>query len=64
VSTVLFICVANAGRSVMAERIFNREAAGRHDATSAGSEPGSTAHQSVIEALREIGLRDLDGGSV
>jgi arsenate reductase len=44
----------------MAERIFNREAAGRHDATSAGSEPGSTAHQSVIEALREIGLDASD----
>jgi protein-tyrosine-phosphatase len=56
VSEVIFICVANSGRSVMAERIFNRAAAGRHHATSAGSEPGTVVHPAVIDALREIGL--------
>jgi arsenate reductase (thioredoxin) len=56
----MFICVANSGRSVMAERIFNRAAAGRHHATSAGSEPGAAAHPAVIDALREIGLDATD----
>lgn len=59
-SDVLFICVANSGRSVMAERIFNRLAAGRHRARSAGSEPGTAPHPEVVEALREIGLDASD----
>ena|SRR5438067_3199919 len=57
---VLFICVANAGRSVMAERIFNQLAAGRHTAASAGSQPGSSVHPVVVGALREIGLDASD----
>jgi arsenate reductase len=60
VSDVLFICVANSGRSVMAERIFNELAAGRHHATSAGSEPGIATHPVVLEALREIGIDASD----
>ena len=57
---MLFICVANAGRSVMAERIFDSVARGRHAATSAGSEPGIATHPVVIEALDEIGLDARD----
>ena len=38
---VLFVCVGNSGRSVMAERLFREAARGRHQARSAGSEPGS-----------------------
>jgi protein-tyrosine-phosphatase len=60
VSTVLFICVANSGRSVMAERIFNELARGRHTARSAGSEPGDTAHPVVVQALEEIGIDASD----
>jgi arsenate reductase (thioredoxin) len=59
-SEVLFICVANSGRSVMAARIFNELAAGRHHARSAGSEPGTAPDPVVIEALREIGLDASD----
>ena len=59
-SDVLFICVANSGRSVMAEQIFNRAAGGRHHATSAGSEPGTAAHPAVLEALAEIGIDASD----
>jgi protein-tyrosine-phosphatase len=44
----------------MAERIFNRLAAGRHTATSAGSDPGSEPHPVVVEALREIGIDASD----
>lgn len=55
-SDVLFICVANSGRSVMAERIFNQMAAGRHRARSAGSEPGTGAHPAVVDVLHELGI--------
>ena len=57
---VLFVCVANSGRSVMAERLFREAAQGRHHARSAGSEPGSATHSQVVEALREIGIDASD----
>lgn len=53
---VLFVCVANSGRSLMAERIFRSIAGDRHEARSAGSEPGSAPHPQVLEALRETGI--------
>ena len=56
VSRVLFVCTANSGRSVMAERIFRRDAGGRHEARSAGSAPGAAPHPVVVEALAEIGI--------
>ena len=55
-SKVVFVCVGNQGRSVMAERLFRRDAAGRHEARSAGSTPGSAVHPQVLEALSEIGI--------
>jgi arsenate reductase len=57
---VLFVCVANSGRSVMAERLFRAAAQGRHEARSAGSDPGSATHPQVIEALREVGIDASD----
>jgi len=57
---VLFVCTANGGRSVMAERLFSREADGRHAARSAGSNPGVAAHPLVLEALAEIGIDASD----
>ena len=54
-TNVLFVCVANSGRSVLAERLFRRSA-GRHVARSAGSAPGTSAHPEVLEALREVGI--------
>jgi arsenate reductase (thioredoxin) len=56
VSNVLFVCVANSGRSVLAEHLFRRAAAGRHDARSAGSAPGAQIHPVVLEALAEVGI--------
>lgn len=53
---VLFVCVANSGRSVLAEHLFRRAASGRHEARSAGSAPGSAPHPQVVEALAEVGL--------
>jgi arsenate reductase (thioredoxin) len=57
---VLFVCVANSGRSVMAERLFREAAGDRHRARSAGSEPGTAAHPQVIQALSEIGIDASD----
>jgi protein-tyrosine-phosphatase len=57
---VLFVCVANSGRSVIAERIFRRDAHGRHDARSAGSNPGTAPHPQVLAALSEIGIDASD----
>jgi len=60
VTRVLFVCVANSGRSVMAERLLNQAAAGRHEARSAGSAPGSGPHPEVLEALAELGIDASD----
>jgi arsenate reductase (thioredoxin) len=57
---VLFVCTANGGRSVMAERLLRRDAGGRHVARSAGSNPGVAAHPQVLDALREIGIDASD----
>jgi arsenate reductase (thioredoxin) len=57
---VLFVCTANGGRSVMSERLFEREAGGRHRARSAGSNPGTAAHAQVLDALREVGIDASD----
>jgi len=60
VSKVVFVCVGNQGRSVMAERLFHRAAAGRREARSAGSNPGDAVHPQVLEALAEIGIDASD----
>jgi arsenate reductase len=60
VSNVLFVCVANSGRSVMAEQLFRRAAGDRHAARSAGSAPGAAVHPQVLEALTELGLDASD----
>jgi arsenate reductase (thioredoxin) len=57
---VLFVCVANSGRSVMAEQLFREAAGGRHQARSAGSAPGAAPHPQVVEALREVGIDASD----
>ena len=53
---MLFVCVANSGRSLMAERLFRVAAEGRHEARSAGSEPRAAPHPQVLEALAEVGI--------
>jgi arsenate reductase (thioredoxin) len=57
---VLFVCVGNQGRSVMAERLFRELGAERHHARSAGSQPGDATHPVVLEALDEIGIDATD----
>jgi arsenate reductase len=57
---VLFVCVGNSGRSLMAERLFRRDAQGRHEVRSAGSAPGTAPHPLVVEALAELGIDASD----
>ncbi|MBA2462712.1 MAG: arsenate reductase ArsC [Actinobacteria bacterium] len=59
-TNVLFVCVANSGRSVMAERLFRARAEGRHGARSAGSNPGRRVHPKVLAVLRELGIDAAD----
>lgn len=56
-TTVLFACVHNAGRSQMAAAFFNRWAdPARARALSAGTEPGARVHPEVVDAMRERGI--------
>jgi arsenate reductase len=53
---VLFVCIHNAGRSQMSRALFELAAAGRHQARSAGSDPGERVHPEVVEAMLELGV--------
>lgn len=57
---MLFVCIGNQGRSVMAERLFREAAGGRHEARSAGAAPGAKTHPEVLDALGEIGVDASD----
>jgi arsenate reductase (thioredoxin) len=59
-SRVLFVCVGNTGRSVMAERLFRRAVGARHEARSAGVSPGTRVEPAVVEALAELGVDASD----
>ena len=54
---VLFVCVHNAGRSQMAQALYERRGG---QARSAGSDPAAELHEAVVEALEEI---DIDVSS-
>ena len=55
-SRVLFVCIHNAGRSQMSAAMLELLAGGRHEARSAGSDPGEHVHPEVVEAMRELGV--------
>jgi protein-tyrosine-phosphatase len=54
---VLFVCVQNAGRSQLAQALYERRGG---EARSAGSQPAEEIHEAVVEALEEIGV-DVSG---
>jgi arsenate reductase len=61
VTTVLFACVHNAGRSQMAAAFFNAFAApGKARAISAGTAPAERIHREVEETMQAQGI-DLVG---
>jgi len=53
---VLFVCLHNAGRSQMSQALFERAAAGRHAASSAGTTPADRVHPEVVAVMRELGI--------
>jgi len=55
-ANALFVCLHNAGRSQMSQALFERAAAGRHGARSAGTTPGDRVHPEVADAMRELGI--------
>jgi arsenate reductase len=52
----LFVCIQNAGRSQMAAAFFERAAARRHEARSAGSRPAAHLHPAVVDVIHESGI--------
>ena len=56
-TTVLFACVHNAGRSQMAAALFNQIAdPGKARAISAGTDPGPRVHPEVLIVMAERGV--------
>ena len=54
---VLFVCTENAGRSQLAEHLFNASVVGtEHQARSAGTKPRQAVYPEVIEALKRRGI--------
>ena len=48
-----FVCIGNAGRSQMAQALYERRGG---EARSAGSQPEDELHPQVVEAMREVGI--------
>jgi arsenate reductase len=55
-ANALFVCLHNAGRSQISQALFERAAAGRHGARSAGTTPGERVHPEVAAAMAELGI--------
>jgi arsenate reductase len=53
---VLFVCTQNAGRSQMAQALFERHGPPDVRAESAGAEPAERVPPVVVEAMREVGI--------
>ncbi len=53
---VLFVCVHNAGRSQMAQALFERYAPADVRAESAGSDPVPAVWPEVVEVMRELDI--------
>jgi arsenate reductase (thioredoxin) len=53
----LFVCVENAGRSQIAQALYEQRGG---EARSAGSRPAAELHGAVVEALEEVGI-DVSG---
>lgn len=53
---VLFVCTHNAGRSQMAQALFERHAPADIRAESAGQQPADHVWPEVVDVMREIGI--------
>ncbi|MFC9398633.1 arsenate reductase ArsC [Streptomyces sp. NPDC057027] len=56
ISSVLFVCVHNAGRSQMAAAFLVHLDGDRVEVRSAGSAPADTVNPAVVAALAELGI--------
>jgi arsenate reductase len=54
--SVLFVCVHNAGRSLMAAGFLAALSAGRIDVRSAGSLPAAQVNPAAVAAMAEVGV--------
>ena len=52
-----FVCIGNAGRSQMAQALYERLGG---EARSAGSRPAQEVHPEVVEVMRELGVNLSD----
>jgi arsenate reductase (thioredoxin) len=59
-TSVLFVCLHNAGRSQISQALFERKAARRHVALSAGTTPAEHVHPEVVQVMQELDI-DLSG---
>jgi arsenate reductase len=59
-TSVLFVCVHNAGRSQMAQGWLTHLAGGRIEVRSAGSEPGVHLNPSAVAVMAEAGVDITD----
>ena len=55
-SSVLFVCIHNAGRSQMAAGFLKHLAGDRIEVRSAGTEPGDKVNPAAVEAMAEEGI--------
>ncbi|MFJ5534155.1 arsenate reductase ArsC [Streptomyces sp. NPDC093261] len=55
-TSVLFVCVHNAGRSQMGAAFLTHLAADHVEVRSAGSAPADTVNPAVVEAMKEVGI--------
>jgi arsenate reductase (thioredoxin) len=59
-TSVLFVCIHNAGRSQMAAGFLRAIAGGTVDVYSAGSEPADALNPVAVQAMLEVGI-DIEG---
>ena len=52
-TNVLFVCVQNAGRSQIAQALYERRGG---TARSAGTKPAHSVHPEVVDTMREMGI--------
>jgi protein-tyrosine-phosphatase len=55
-TSVLFVCVHNAGRSQMAAAFLQHLGGDRVRVRSAGSQPADAVNPAVVQAMREVGI--------
>ena len=60
--TILFVCTENAGRSQIAEAVFNSIAPAGWQAISAGTAPAARVYDNTVEVLKESGLTVENSG--